>query len=108
MFVCYSSATRIQKSMEKNPHVNKAFCGGIGNVHCYLNNELGHHWTGRVGEDDVVLFTWPPRSPDLMPCDFFLWGYIKDRVYVPPLPRTLVELRERIYAAVMTIDRMML
>ena len=20
---------------------------------------------------------WPPRSPDLNPCDFFLWGYLK-------------------------------
>lgn len=24
---------------------------------------------------------WPPRSPDLTPCDFSLWGIIKDRVY---------------------------
>ncbi|PNF20161.1 hypothetical protein B7P43_G00613 [Cryptotermes secundus] len=78
------------------------------NVRRYLNNELRHRWIGRVGEDDAALFAWPPRSPDLTPCDFFLWGYIKDRVYVPPLPRTLVELRERIDAAVMTIDRMML
>ena len=28
----------------------------------------------------------PPRSPDATPCDFFLWGYVKDQVYVPPLP----------------------
>lgn len=21
---------------------------------------------------------WPPRSPDLTPCDFFLWGYTKE------------------------------
>lgn len=26
---------------------------------------------------------WPPRSPDLNPCDFFLWGYLKARVYNP-------------------------
>ena len=32
---------------------------------------------------------------------------VKDSVYVPPLPRTLVELRECINAAVMTIDRML-
>ncbi|GBM38221.1 hypothetical protein AVEN_8282-1 [Araneus ventricosus] len=24
---------------------------------------------------------WPPRSPDLNPCDFWLWGYLKDVVY---------------------------
>lgn len=24
---------------------------------------------------------WPPRSPDLTPPDFFLWGYSKSKVY---------------------------
>lgn len=24
---------------------------------------------------------WPPYSPDLNLCDFFLWGFIKDLVY---------------------------
>ena len=24
---------------------------------------------------------WPARSPDLNPCDFWLWGYLKDHVY---------------------------
>ena len=27
-------------------------------------------------------FPWPPRSPDLSPPDFFLWGYLKERVYL--------------------------
>lgn len=26
---------------------------------------------------------WPPRSPDLTPCDFFLWGYIKEVIKLP-------------------------
>ena len=26
-------------------------------------------------------FNWPPRSCDLTPLDFLLWGYTKDRVY---------------------------
>ena len=26
-------------------------------------------------------FMWPPRSPDLNPCDFFLWGYMKEEVH---------------------------
>lgn len=38
---------------------------------------------------------WPPRSPDLTPCDFFLWGCIKNHVYSSP-PATLEILRERI------------
>ncbi|GBN46204.1 hypothetical protein AVEN_248012-1 [Araneus ventricosus] len=24
---------------------------------------------------------WPPRSPNQKPCDFWLWGYLKDVVY---------------------------
>ena len=27
---------------------------------------------------------WPARSPDPTPCDFFLWGYLKSRVYKSP------------------------
>ncbi|KAJ4441386.1 hypothetical protein ANN_11241 [Periplaneta americana] len=37
---------------------------------------------------------WPLRSPDLTPCDFFLWGYVKEAVYIPPLPTTLADLTE--------------
>ncbi|GBM75493.1 hypothetical protein AVEN_183809-1 [Araneus ventricosus] len=28
---------------------------------------------------------WPPRSPDLNPCDFWLWSYLKDVVYGGPI-----------------------
>lgn len=28
---------------------------------------------------------WPPRSPDLPCCDFFLWGRLNDRVYTQNL-----------------------
>ena len=27
-------------------------------------------------------YNWPPRSCDLTSLDFFLWGYVKDKVYV--------------------------
>lgn len=77
-------------------------------VRSYLNNEVPRRWIGRCADQDLALFAWPPRSPDLTVCDFFLWGYVKDCVYMPPHPTTLVELRERITAAFMTIDRDML
>ena len=38
---------------------------------------------------------WPPRSPDLTPCDFFLWGYLNDRVFKTP-PTDIADLRRRI------------
>ena len=38
---------------------------------------------------------WAPCSPDLSPPGFFLWGYLKDRVYAGK-PRTITELKEAI------------
>ena len=56
-----------------------------------------------TGNDDRVLLKWPPRSPDLTPCDFFLWGYVKGLVYLPPLPTNVVELKQRISLALDTV-----
>lgn len=39
---------------------------------------------------------WPPRSPDLTACDFFLWGYLKTRVFQNDPPRTIAALKQRI------------
>ena len=38
---------------------------------------------------------WPARSPDLTQCDFFLWGYLKSKVYATP-PENMNQLRDRI------------
>jgi hypothetical protein len=37
--------------------------------------------------------------------DFFLWGFIKDNVYVRPLPTTLHELKTRIREACANTDQ---
>jgi hypothetical protein len=52
----------------------------------------------------MALICWPPRSPDLPPCDFFLWRCIKDRVFVPPLPVSLNKLKQHITTAVASVD----
>ena len=57
-----------------------------------------------VGLDARDSKTWPPRSPDMTPCDFFLWRYVKECVYVPPLPADLDELTNRITAAVNSVS----
>ena len=49
-------------------------------VRNWLNQSLPHRWIGRGNSEDLNI-TWPPRSPDLTPCDFFLWGYVKSQVY---------------------------
>jgi hypothetical protein len=46
------------------------------------------------GNGCLTFCTWPLWSPDVTVCDFFLRGFVKDNVYVPPLPKTLPELRE--------------
>ena len=50
---------------------------------------------------------WPPRSPDLSMCDYFLWGHLKACVYVHR-PRTLDELQNAVRVEVAQIDRAML
>ncbi|KAL1509836.1 hypothetical protein ABEB36_004513 [Hypothenemus hampei] len=45
---------------------------------------------------------WPARSPDLAPCDFFLWGYLKSLVY-NDRPRTLPHLKNNIRQAIANI-----
>lgn len=42
---------------------------------------------------------WPPRSPDLTPLDFFLWGYLKAQIFTTP-PANLDDLEDRITRAV--------
>lgn len=45
---------------------------------------------------------WPPRSCDLTPLDFFLWGYIKEKVYSNN-PQTLEALKENIRVVIREI-----
>ncbi|GBM18979.1 hypothetical protein AVEN_1596-1 [Araneus ventricosus] len=33
----------------------------------------------RIGRGAVM--AWPPRSPDITPLDFYLWGYVKQHVH---------------------------
>lgn len=45
-------------------------------VRAALNVEFPNRWIGRGGSTP-----WPARSPDITPLDFFLWGYVKTKVY---------------------------
>ena len=49
------------------PHVDR-------NVRVLLKRVLQQRWIGRAAaKGENHLLSWPPRSPDLTPCDFFLW-----------------------------------
>jgi hypothetical protein len=53
---------------------------------------------------DQVIDQWPPRSPDLKPCDFNLWGMLKDKVYVNN-PHTAEELQENFRRVISNISQ---
>jgi hypothetical protein len=55
----------------------------------------------------MSLTFWPPRSPDLTPC-VFLWGYVKDKAFIPPVPVTLDDLKHHITTAAAGVDEDML
>lgn len=59
-------------------------------VRQYLDEVFPQRWIGRRGAIE-----WPARSPDLTPLDYFLWGYVKSKVYTTK-PQNLDELRARI------------
>lgn len=58
-----------------------------------LDETFPDSWIGRGGP-----IRWPPRSPDITPCDFFVWGFVKDQVYNLPISN-LDELKAKIREA---------
>jgi len=65
----------------------------------FIRNGRSPVATQRAFRGDVG---WPPRSPDLTPCDFFLWVYLKAKVY-EQRPLTLEALKEAIRQEVAAI-----
>jgi hypothetical protein len=45
-----------------------------------LNKTFPNRWIWWVGP-----IPWPPHSPDIIPLDFFFWGYVKDEVFFTKL-----------------------
>jgi len=45
----------------------------------------------------------PPRSPDLSTCYFYLWGYLKGKIYANN-PKILEDLKENVRTEIRRID----
>ncbi|GFW01025.1 uncharacterized protein TNCV_1762631 [Trichonephila clavipes] len=58
--------------------------------------------SGKTESSRRCRYPWPPRSPDLTPADFWLWGYLKSRVYLSG-PSSLSELKDAIRREVSSI-----
>lgn len=64
----------------------------------WLENHFGDQIISRKTEHE-----WPPHSPDLTPLDFFLWGYLKSKVYQGD-PQNLGQLKHAIRREVRRIS----
>ncbi|GFT73501.1 DUF4817 domain-containing protein [Trichonephila clavipes] len=67
-----------------------------------LKDTFGDRLISRFGP-----VNWPPRSCDLTPLDYFLWGYVKSLVYADK-PQTLDHLEDNIRRIIADIRPQML
>jgi len=64
-------------------------------VRQYLDHKFPNQWIGRGGAQ-----IWPPRSPDLNPLDYYVWGYMKTMVYAQK-----VNTREELLQQILSVAR---
>ncbi|EZA58856.1 hypothetical protein X777_01031 [Ooceraea biroi] len=64
-----------------------------------LHEMFPERWIRKGGH-----ISWPARSPDLNPLDFFLWGMLKNTVY-NDVPTTQENMRERIFCVNGVLNR---
>ena len=79
-----------------------ATCHTANTTMDYLRRKFPGRVVSKNGDID-----WPPRSPDLTPPDFFLWGFLKSRVYANK-PKTIEDLKDNIRTTMAAISPEML
>ena len=99
---------RFRTQYHKDPPTDKPIRTWCNNFEQTVSLSADKRWIGRASQDDSPPLPWPPRSPDLTSCDYVLWGYVKDHMFVPHMPLDLAELQQRIEHAVTGIDHQML
>jgi hypothetical protein len=73
--------------------------GATANTTTYSINALNEVFEGRL----ISRGLWPARSPDSNPCDFYLRGNLKGKVYSNN-PHTLVERKQSINETISSIE----
>lgn len=89
------------------PHINRDRLIFHQDGHPAHGTRLVKQRLGRMFGDRVILVDrhadaeetpfplWPARSPDETPLDFYLWGYLKDKIYVN-MPPNAEAMKQRI------------
>ena len=84
-------------------------CFHQDNATCHTSGEtiglFPEKFPGRVISRNCD-YNRPPRLCNLTPLDFFLWGFVKDKVYADA-PQSIQELKEKIRAAIDEIETQM-
>ncbi|GFU94308.1 transposable element Tc3 transposase [Trichonephila clavipes] len=111
---------RKQKNSHVTPHMNITYrqTNGLG-IELWFQQDGATCHTARAtidllkdtfGDRLISRFgpvNWPPRSCDLTPLDYFLWGYVKSLVYADK-PQTLDHLEDNIRRVIADIRPQML
>ncbi|QQP51831.1 Transposable element Tc3 transposase, partial [Caligus rogercresseyi] len=103
--LCYSTTWKILTEMNLVNmwfHQDGATCHTARETMNMLKDEFGEQLISRNGP-----VSWPPRSCDLTPLDYFLWGYVKSLVYVDK-PNTIEALQDNITRVIRRIQPEML
>ncbi|KFM63304.1 Transposable element Tcb1 transposase, partial [Stegodyphus mimosarum] len=91
---------------ELQPHVFLQQDGAPPHWGTIVRSSLNDHFTGRrIGRGGPI--PWPPRSPDITPLNFFLWGFVKDNVYRRRVSN-MDDLKARMTTAIASVDADML
>jgi DDE superfamily endonuclease/Helix-turn-helix domain (DUF4817) len=67
-------------------------------VRRYLDAHFRNRWIGRGGS-----IRWAPRSPDLTPLDFYLWGHLKNKIYKSEI-KNIDDLKTRITEEIKSVS----
>jgi len=70
---------------------------------CHTSNASMREIEGFFKERIISKNLWPPRSPDLTPADFFIWGLLKGKVY-KNTPRTIEKLKGSVRQEIQAIN----
>lgn len=111
---CTVTANRYKRMLETFvvPHLQQRQCldtitfmqdGAPPHIGLPVQQFLRQHFTNDRIISRAFPTTWPSRSPDLNPCDFWLWGHLKNLVYRERLV-TLADLKESISLHVRSIS----
>jgi hypothetical protein len=78
---------------------------GTPSQHSRIGGCLSDGSAGRGGGSYFLASAISRSDP---PLDFFLWGFVKDELYVPPVPVTLNNFKDRIRTEIAKIDQPLL